>query len=232
MTFILDIMEAAVYVFLATLLLLHYLRNKDDKRKHILLAFAFAATGFLFNVLDDIIWFYGYEAMAKMSFKMFDVFLMTGATYFFVFLTDFNKKLKRYIWFALPALAVVIALILALPQDYISQGVFWTVVRSKPAGLSLALYWTVIFTVISVSFIRYAGLTEEKLPRLRMRLLAGGAVSAVLSYLSAVFFKFSLPTLLIPAELTSSLLAIIAGILFYLGTETPVIIKNRVMLTN
>lgn len=226
MTFILDILEAAVYVFLASMLLLHYFRNKDEKRKHILLAFIFAATGFLFNVLDDIIWFYGNEALAKVSFKMFDVFLMIGATYFFVFLTDFNKKLRKYLWVVGPAVTAVIVMIIVMPQTYVSQEIYWTVVRSKAAGLSLAAYWTIVFMTISISFVNYARLTAEKLPRLRMALLAGGGISAVLSYLSAVFFKFSLPTMLIPAELTSSLLAIIAGILFYLGTETPAFIKK------
>jgi hypothetical protein len=227
-TFILDIIEALVYVFLAAMLLLHYLRSKDEKRRHILLAFGFAAAGFLFNVLDDIIWLLGNEALAKVSFKLFDAFLMVGATYFFVFLTDFNKKLKPYIWAAIPAVVIVIALILVMPQTYVVQGIFWTVVRSKASGLALVIYWTMIFATLSISFFNYARLTEEKLPRLRMRLLAGGGIAAVLSYLSAVFFKFSLPTLLIPAELTSSLLAIVAGILFYLGAETPKTLKKMV----
>lgn len=231
MTFILDILEAIVYVFLAAMLLLHFLRAKDDKHKHILLAFAFAATGFLFNVLDDVIWHAGDEAAAKLSFKLFDVFLMIGATYFFVFLTDFNKSLKKYIWPAVIALVAVITMILAFPQTYVRQDIYWTVVRSKPSGLSLAAYWTVIFATISISFAKYSTLSDDKLPRLRMRLLAGGGISATLSYLSAVFFKFSLPTMLIPAELTSSLLAIIAGILFYLGTATPEMIKNRLKAT-
>ncbi len=100
---------------------------------------------------------------------------------------------------------------------------FWVL-----AGLALVFYWTVTFTVISASFIRYAALAKSGVARYRLRFLALGGISAVLSYLSAVFFKYSLPKLLIASEITSSSLAIIAGIFFYLGAEMPARLKRTI----
>ncbi len=226
MTFILDLLEFAIYVVLAFSLLIHFRRDPDLKRRHISIAFGLAALGFLFNVADDLLYFAGYIEIAKLSFKLFDIMLMIGAFYFFVFLSDFNENLRKFIgaWFVV--LLAVIATIAYLPMDYVVQGIFWTVVRSPAAGLALVFYWTITFAVISASFIRYAGLAESRVAKFRMWFLALGGIAAVLSYLSAVFFKFSLPKLLIPSEFTSSTLAVIAGIFFYLGAEMPARLKK------
>ncbi|MFA5866404.1 MAG: hypothetical protein WC891_00355 [Actinomycetota bacterium] len=226
MTFILDLIEFAVYAVLALALLIHFRREPDLKRLHISLAFGIAALGFLFNVADDLLYFAGYIEIAKFAFKSFDILLMIGAFYFFVFLSDFNERLKKIkvIWYV--ALLGVIAAIAYLQIDYVIQGSFWTVVRSPAAGLALVFYWTVTFAIISASFVRYAALAKSRVAKYRMWFLALGGIAAVLSYLSAVFFKFSLPNLLIASEMTSSTLAVVAGIFFYLGAEMPARLKK------
>jgi hypothetical protein len=233
MTFILDILEFAVYFVLAISLVVHLRREPDVKLRHITIAFVVAALGFLFNIVDDLIYFSGQIEMAKWAFKLFDICLMIGAFYFFVFLSDFNERLKKLlpVWIA-ALIAVIVAILFAdivwpiAGKFYEGQGAFWTVFRQPYAGYALVLFWTVTFVTISASFIRYAALAESGVAKSRMWFLALGGIAAVLSYLSAVVFKVFFKELLIEAEIMSSTLAMIAGIFFYLGAEMPARLKK------
>ncbi|MFZ3063144.1 MAG: hypothetical protein WA148_05320 [Actinomycetota bacterium] len=227
MTLALGIWMALVYVPLTVLLLFHYLRDKTPKRLHLLLAFTAASIGFIANLVEELLALGGYMFGASLAFKLFDIFEMAGVFMFFVFLTDFVQYQKRYIGLSYAALLLVIFAIALSPLELVKQGSALVEVRYIwAAGIGIIAYWLTHFGVISYEFWRYSKLIEERLPRARMQLIALGGLYAVLAYLAVIILKSAFPDQLPFTEIVGAVFAVVAGILFYLGAETPNWLKS------
>lgn len=227
MTLALGIWMALVFVPITFLLLFHYLRDKTPKRLHLLLAFTAASIGFIANVVEEVLAFGGYIFGASLAFKLFDIFQMIGVFLFFVFLTDFVERQKRYLIFSYSVLLLVIFAIALSPVDFVKQGSALIELRYIwAAGIALLVYWITHFGVISYEFWRYSRLIKERLPRARMQLMALGCLYAVLAYLAVIVLKFVFPYQLVFTEIVGTVFAVVAGTLFYLGAETPHWLKS------
>lgn len=223
------ILLALVFVPLTIFLLIHYLRDKTRKRLYLLIAFTFASVAFLIGLVEEtILALSGFQPLVGTLFKFFDAFMMIGVFWFFVFLTEFAEDLKHYIPLSLSWLLIVLVAILISPLEIVKQGLSWSEIRGLWAGLAIMLYWLAHFGVIASQFWKHSRYLEEKEPRVRIKLMAGGAVFAVLAYAAVILFKFVFPHLLSLSEMIGGIFAIMAGILFLLGAELPTWLKSLI----
>lgn len=221
---------ALVFVPITILLFMHYMRERTPKRLHLFAAFTFASLGFLVGLLEEIILASsGSYSDAVLLFRFFDMFEMIGVFLFFVFLTDFIESQKKYIVPSFLGLLIVIVTIFVSPLEIVKQGLSWSEIRDVWAGTAIILYWLIHFGVISYQFWKYSRFLEEKGPRVRIQFMASGGVFAMLAYIAVILFKLAFPHLLAVSEAIGVLFAIIAGILFYLGAETPTWFKSLIV---
>lgn len=217
---------AAAYAPLTIVILLHYLRDRSIRRLHLLAAFVFFSLGLLASGTEEVMLVTGGpSAAATFIFRFFDIFSMVGVFWFFVFMSDFVDSQKRFVGFSAAWLLLVVVAILVSPVKMVRVDAAWSEVRGVWSSAAVALYWLANFGAVSYQYFKHARLITERGPRRRIMLMGGGALAAIAPFILVTVIKLALPSMLVWSEVAASAFAVVSGALFYLGAETPSVLK-------
>jgi len=206
----------------------HLKDRQNPQKKHVLYAFLCISTGFISGLIG--------AAMASPEmdpeklmlvntlFRSFDAFNMLGAFWFFVFLTDFIEKMKKYIPFVVIHLGVTLILILLTPARVIMLGTEPVIERAGIRSLTILFFWFLYWGLIAYQFLKHSRLMTKKVPMRRSQMMSAGAVFAVLAYVFAVLGGISQD---IVFKLLSHTCAALSGIVFYAGFIAPEWLRKR-----
>ncbi len=207
-----------------------YLKDKqDNKKKHVFYATLSVSIAFISGLAANSIcspeMSSEREILINALFKSFDAFNTIGVFWFFVFLTDFIVKLKRYIPFIVVHLGITLALILLTPAGVILiAGGEPLIDRAGIRTAAVLVFWFLYWTIIAHNFLEYSKLSGKKQVKLRCKLMSLGAAFAILAYLFAVL---SVTYHEIILKLISYFCAGASGIVFYSGFVFPGWLRKR-----
>ena len=200
-----------------------YLNDKQNpQKKHIFYAFVSVSIGFMLNSIGALLVSPDMSTNQRMVVSalttLFDAFNMIGVFWFFVFLTDFIERMKKYILFVAVHLAVTLIVILVTPADVIVLDAEHIRERSDVHSAAILFFWFLYFGMIAYQFWKYSGLMTKKTAIRRAQMMSAGALFAVFAYIFVIAAQVSQDAVLV--YLAESC-AVASGIVFYAGFVAP-----------
>lgn len=218
----LDGLATVLFASVSLVLFAHFRRQPRPERRHIATAFAFVAFAFGVLLVEDVVYMgTGTLIEGAVASKIIDTSLMVAVVWFFLFLTDFMEELKRYLPVSLSGLVVVVALIAFSPVKLVKVGSVVYDVRSPLVGAAIVVFWFAHFVVGCYVFWRYGRFLEEREVRIRAGIMTAGITFAVLAYPIDIVVEIFFPQWLFATAFITVGVALLAGVLFLLGAETP-----------
>jgi len=205
-----------------------YLNDKQNpQKKHVFYAFLCISIGFVSGLIGASILSSGMtpekEIIVNVLFRLFDTFNTIGAFWFFVFLTDFIVKMKKYIPFVVIHLLITLILILLTPAGVIMLGDEPIIDRSGIRSIAILFFWFLYWGIVAYQFWKHSRLMTKKSSMRRSQMMSAGAVFAILAYVFTILAEVSQD---ITMKILSYFCATSSGIVFYIGFLAPKWLKR------
>ena len=230
---LITVIGVSIFTLPFCIIALHSLREylndrQNPQKKHILYAFLCISTGFISGLIGAAMASpeMGPEKLMIVNtlFRSFDAFNMLGAFWFFVFLTDFIERMKKYIPFVVIHLGITLILILLTPARVTMLGTEPAIERAGIRSLAILFFWFLYWGIIAYEFWKYSRVMTKKVPIRRSQMMGAGAVFAVSAY---VFTEIAGISQDIIFKLLSHTCAALSGIVFYAGFVAPEWLRKR-----
>jgi len=206
-----------------------YLKDRQNRqKKHVFYAFLCISIGFISGMAGAAITSTDMSPDNLMAvnilFRSFDAFNTIGAFWFFVFLTDFIEKTKKYLPYVVIHLGITLMLILLTPAGVIMlAGEEPIIDRAGVRSLALLFFWFLYWGIIAYQFLNYSKSMTKKVAIRRSRMMSAGAAFVILAYVFTIIAGISQD---ITFKFLSHTCAGLSGIVFYVGFVAPQWLKR------
>lgn len=206
-----------------------YLEEKQtgqtkSQKKHIFYAFLIWSVGFTSAVIGAAMISPSMDmdsttnTLVVILHKLFDAFNILGCFFFFVFLTDFVERLKKYIPFFTALLIITLLLIFVTPSGVLITEDGHIPWRSDIASAAILFSWIISFAIISLQFWKHSKSMQNNVAIRRSQMISIGAFFMISAYIFVISAQ----------ELTQGIMlvfgqisAITSGIVFYIAFVIP-----------
>lgn len=218
------------FIIMALHSLRNYLNDKENpQKKHVFYIFVTFSISFILDLIGASMLSPDMGPTQTMIvhtlLKVFDVLNMIAVFWFFVFLTDFVKSMKKYVPYVAIHLVITLILIIIMPfgVNIIDEGEFIED-RSDISSIAILLFWPLYLGISSYKFYGLSKLIIKKVAIRRLQMMSAGASLGIFAYVFAIFADVYQS---VAINFSGEIFALVSGVIFYLGFVAPHWLRRR-----